>query len=752
MTVALHGAEGAPASWEERVRAELRPEFVGGVIVASAGGPALVGAACGVAECRRAVRAGGLCGAHHVRWRQVGRPPVEAWVLSAPARHKGVRPLRPCEVPGCRRGRHEAGLCQTHLLRWNRAGRPDLGVWTATGAGPPLRRLPPCPVAGCALEAEGRVGLCRSHHSRWLRHGRPPVAEFLVECETYGHDRFDLRGLPAIMRAEIAYGLQRRADEGRTQSRPDQLRRLLTRLPAGVGSLRERSEVEWLEVLGWQDRKSVARRFLTDTLEWLEDLAVGVGWDSEYGRDIWRLRRLGFPHRDAALRFDRIEPVWLRQLTKRWARWRLSVGIGPPTVSGDILAISLLAETFPQLRRGPHTLSRELLERHLAHLAIRYPHPKTRTAKISAVAGLLRTTRQHEWEPAIAATAHIYREDYPRLDEPAPRFITEAVMAQLESPANLDRWGDPQARVLAEILMGTGLRVGDACRLGIDCVVRDPQGAPYLRYRNHKMRRDALVPISDDLAAIIAARQDATSSRFPDAEHLVVRAKRNPTGRLHYSTDTFRKRLHAWLAACDVRDELGRPVRVTPHQWRHTYATRLINSEVPQEVVRRLLDHNSHHMTARYARLSQQTIRAEWEAARKVDIHGVDVDPPDGTLADAVWMKDNLARANMALPNGYCGLPLQQRCEYANACLTCPMFVTTAEFLPEHHRQLDATRALITQGEANGQARLVEMNRTVETNLLAIIATLGTAPGCNSCTHGGCGCGPTSGGEAADAS
>ncbi len=31
MTVALHGAEGAPASWEERVRAELRPEFVGGV-------------------------------------------------------------------------------------------------------------------------------------------------------------------------------------------------------------------------------------------------------------------------------------------------------------------------------------------------------------------------------------------------------------------------------------------------------------------------------------------------------------------------------------------------------------------------------------------------------------------------------------------------------------------------------------------------------------------------------------------------
>jgi hypothetical protein len=71
----------------------------------------------------------------------------------------------------------------------------------------------------------------------------------------------------------------------------------------------------------------------------------------------------------------------------------------------------------------------------------------------------------------------------------------------------------------------------------------------------------------------------------------------------------------------------------------------LINGDVPQEVVRRLLDHSTHHMTARYARLSQQTIRAKWEAARKVDIRGLDVSPPEGPLADAEWMKNNLARA-----------------------------------------------------------------------------------------------------------
>ena len=72
-----------------------------------------------------------------------------------------------------------------------------------------------------------------------------------------------------------------------------------------------------------------------------------------------------------------------------------------------------------------------------------------------------------------------------------------------------------------------------------------------------------------------------------------------------------------WLHDCDIRDELGRPVHVTPHRWRHTFGTRMINREVPQETVRRLLDHTSHQMTEHYARLSDTTIREQWERARR---------------------------------------------------------------------------------------------------------------------------------------
>ena len=56
--------------------------------------------------------------------------------------------------------------------------------------------------------------------------------------------------------------------------------------------------------------------------------------------------------------------------------------------------------------------------------------------------------------------------------------------------------------------------------------------------------------------------------------------------------------------------------------------------------------------------------------------------------------------------------------------LTCPMFVTTAEFLPQHHAQRQQTLQIITAAEANGQARVAEMNRQVAGNLDKIITAL----------------------------
>jgi hypothetical protein len=135
--------------------------------------------------------------------------------------------------------------------------------------------------------------------------------------------------------------------------------------------------------------------------------------------------------------------------------------------------------------------------------------------------------------------------------------------------------------------------------------------------------------------------------------------------------------------------------------------------------------HDSAEMTGHYARLNDTTVRRHWEAARKVDITGATVTlDPDGPLAEAAWAKQRLGRATQALPNGFCGLPVQKSCPHANACLTCPMFLTTAEFLPQHHQHRKQVLQIITAAEARGQARLAEMNRQVLTNLNRIITGL----------------------------
>ncbi len=168
-------------------------------------------------------------------------------------------------------------------------------------------------------------------------------------------------------------------------------------------------------------------------------------------------------------------------------------------------------------------------------------------------------------------------------------------------------------------------------------------------------------------------------------------------------------------------------MRVHAHQFRHTVGTRLINAGVPQHVVQKLLGHASPRMTARYAQIYDRTVRDAFEryCAERVNIGGEHVDyEPDALTADAEWVKHNLARIRDSLPNGYCGRPPQQDCPHPNACLTCPDFQTTPEFLDIHRRQAHTNKRLIARADANGQFRLADNLRQVQASLERIIPAL----------------------------
>ena len=51
---------------------------------------------------------------------------------------------------------------------------------------------------------------------------------------------------------------------------------------------------------------------------------------------------------------------------------------------------------------------------------------------------------------------------------------------------------------------------------------------------------------------------------------LFPRQNGNLDGLRAIASRTYRGALRRWLEDCDIRDEHGQPVHLTPHQWRHT--------------------------------------------------------------------------------------------------------------------------------------------------------------------------------------
>lgn len=396
-------------------------------------------------------------------------------------------------------------------------------------------------------------------------------------------------------------------------------------------------------------------------------------WDSEYQKDVWNARTLGVVVRGrVTIRFDRISRPWLKVPVKQWARWRLSTGL---TVESAAMGVNAVAtfdaflDTTAQPVKGTADVDRDLIERFLAYAHSHRAGEVSHRLTVGQFNLFLLTARRHGRITDLPNTALIYTEDYPKESSRQPRALSEHVMTQLENPDNLAKWTNPHHRLIAMILIRCGLRISDAVALTQDGVVRDKDGAPYLRYVNHKMKREALVPIDEELERCISEHIEFVNRTNDDETRMLFPRKRSnsyDTG--HVSTGTFSKSLRRWVQRCKVTDEYGLPVVVSPHRFRHTLGTRLINLDVPQEVVRRILDHDSHQMTAHYARLSDTSIRRHWEASRKVNASGIEVTlDPDGPLADAAWSKQRLGRTTQALPNGYCGLPVQKTCPHANA-------------------------------------------------------------------------------------
>lgn len=417
------------------------------------------------------------------------------------------------------------------------------------------------------------------------------------------------------------------------------------------------------------------------------------GWEELWARDEWRQSEL--PHGDLAgdlggetiLRFDRLTPPWLQEAAKRWARARLLGSTAPQSMKGYLSELRAFCrwrlEHAPEAAT-PAAFTRELLTDYVLFIRTSALAPSTQQRRVGVLRAFVSEQRD-DGLTGLPRGAVIHAAEIPNVDYRLPRQLEPGIFEQFIDPANLARLSE-QHRTIVLLLATTGLRVSSVSTLARDALEIGSDHHPYLRYRNHKLRREAMLPIGPTLVAQLARQQEHLAATYgPTGTDWLLPcpiAAAGPAGSRPVSRRSIAVLVKSYVRKADIRDSDGQLASwVHPHLFRHHLATSLLNDGVALPVIQKLLDHASVEMTARYAHLHDDTLRhaiTRWH--ERINIRGERIAlPTAGPQEEAAWMKDRIAHARQALPNGYCGLP-------ARPDLPTPKRLPQLRQLP--HRQL----------------------------------------------------------------
>ena len=299
----------------------------------------------------------------------------------------------------------------------------------------------------------------------------------------------------------------------------------------------------------------------------------------------------------------------------------------------------------------------------------------------------------------------VFASDIPRLDRPMPKALPPDVDRDLM--AAVAGLADPFARHGLAILRGTGMRLGELLDLELDCLWDFGDRGTWVKVPLGKLGTERTVPLDEptlaDFDAWMAQRGPQRALIHPrhgqPADFLFAeKGRRLSAFRLRHGLDQA-------IAVAGLTGRDGQPLRVTPHQLRHTYGTSLVNAGMSLQALMALMGHVSAEMTLRYASLASPTVRAAYEAAM-TKVHARQalfvVATGRGTATDRVeWLRSEMLKTRVA--HGYCSRDLVAAvCPYANICEQCDNYVAAPEFQSVLEAQLADIHTLRDDAQARG--------------------------------------------------
>jgi integrase len=645
-------------------------------------------------------------------------------VASLPVREQPLRGPGACVVDGCAREwvSSRVQLCRSHGELRHRLGI-TVAQLSAHRLARPLPGCGPCAVAACPRQRRHRDGVyCEAHQLRLreVRRRDPGVDEHRWRASEPAVGRggeVSLRGLPALVIAQVLFGLQQRCrlDAVKTNA----VKTKEAELRAFCNELR-RQQVATIGDHVLATAPDGSYQAVVNSLITHAGRALSTP-DTEIVKDQWDL--VVFGH-SGTLSFTEISQGWLRAVAKRWAAddlpkrrvragRRTSAGLAVRHHMGAVARLSESLRARPDRGEHPAALGRIDMDAFLNRLAFLESAGRiSGDARIRAcrevrqVLSRIRAmglTRPGAPAAGLGEDCTLGVTDIPAEPEPPEpgRDLPPEIMRQV--CAHLDALTSPQIRTGIELAIDTGRRPEEIATLRFDCLARDADGLPVLVYDNHKAHRPGRrLPINEHTAALITTQQHRVRARYPHTPvgelTLLPTDRRNPDGRNAITGFSLAFAHRAWIDRLPVLHtadgtEFDKS-KIVLYAYRHTYAQRHADAGVGIDVLRELMSHRKLDTTKQYYRVGHERRREAVDrvAAMQFDRHGNRIWRQAQALLDSEHARRGIGE--VAVPFGVCAEPSNvaaggHACPFRFRCAGCDHFRTDVSYLPDLHAYLE---------------------------------------------------------------
>ncbi|MED1287687.1 tyrosine-type recombinase/integrase [Bacillus mycoides] len=326
----------------------------------------------------------------------------------------------------------------------------------------------------------------------------------------------------------------------------------------------------------------------------------------------------------------------------------------------------------------------------------------------------------------------IYQGDKPkRKKKPYDQidYIPDYVLEQLFDNIN---YLHPEVQPVVSIAFKTGLRISDVLGLRQDCLVKLNGKYQIITDIEKTYVKGHSIPIDEELANLLLVLIDETKKQSNQENnpqnYIFVRYKGSRKGKT-YTQEWIRAKLNTFARERNIVDENGVLFHFKTHQFRHTYAIKMLNGGADILTVQELLAHASPEMTMVYARLLDDTKRNAFEKAVNQGIFSFDlngkiynVSETEGIPQDVLemlWRDQKLTAIDN--PYGSCRARLNGNCPYAEEppCLTCnggkpckDLAVGLSEMdAAKYEIHIQSTSKMIEVAQQYGREEILEKNQ-----------------------------------------